>query len=85
MRYCEEQGYDLAGLTEADLPKIDPRLNADLLNAITLEHALSSRTGYGCTAPEAVRAQIERFDAAIEAARAFAENPIKATAEAKTK
>jgi argininosuccinate lyase len=79
VRYCEEQGYDLAGLTEADLPKIDPRLNADLLNAITLDHALSSRTGYGCTAPAAVRAQIERFDVAVEAARAFAENPIKMT------
>ena len=72
VRYCEERGHDLSGLTEEDLPKIDARLNGDLLQAITLEHALASRTGYGCTAPDAVREQIGRFDAALEACRGFA-------------
>ncbi|TWF52295.1 argininosuccinate lyase [Neorhizobium alkalisoli] len=72
VRYCEERGHDLSGLTEDDLPKIDPRLNGGLLQAITLEHALSSRTGYGCTAPDAVRQQIGRFEQALEACRKFA-------------
>jgi argininosuccinate lyase len=72
VRYCEERGHDLSGLTEDDLPKIDPRLNGSLLQAITLEHALASRTGYGCTAPEAVRQQIGRFEQALEACRVFA-------------
>jgi argininosuccinate lyase len=72
VRYCEERGHDLSGLTEDDLPKIDPRLNGSLLQAITLEHALASRTGYGCTAPDAVRQQIGRFEQALEACRVFA-------------
>jgi len=72
VRYCEEGGHDLEGLTVEDLPKIDPRLGPGLLEAITLEHALASRTGYGCTAPDAVRDQIGRFEAAIDARRQFA-------------
>jgi len=72
VRYCEERGYDLEGLTAEDLPKIDPRLGPGLLEAITLEHALASRTGYGCTAPAAVRDQIGRFEVAIDARRQFA-------------
>ncbi|KQQ70660.1 argininosuccinate lyase [Rhizobium sp. Leaf321] len=72
VRYCEERGHDLEGLTVEDLPKIDPRLGPGLLEAITLEHALASRTGYGCTAPDAVRDQIGRFEVAIDARRQFA-------------
>nr|WP_325263470.1 argininosuccinate lyase [uncultured Rhizobium sp.] len=72
VRYCEERGHDLEGLTVEDLPKIDPRLGPGLLEAITLEHALASRTGYGCTAPAAVRDQIGRFEVAIDARRQFA-------------
>ncbi|WP_430250946.1 argininosuccinate lyase [Neorhizobium sp. DAR64860/K0K1] len=72
VRYCEERGHDLEGLTAEDLPKIDPRLGPGLLEAITLEHALASRTGYGCTAPAAVRDQIGRFEVAIDARRQFA-------------
>jgi argininosuccinate lyase len=72
VRYCEERGHDLEGLAVEDLPKIDPRLGPGLLEAITLEHALASRTGYGCTAPAAVREQIGRFEAAIDARRQFA-------------
>ncbi|WP_430242085.1 argininosuccinate lyase [Neorhizobium sp. DAR64861/K0K2] len=78
VRYCEERGHDLEGLTAEDLPKIDPRLGPGLLEAITLEHALASRTGYGCTAPAAVREQIGRFEAAIDARRRFAMEEIGA-------
>ncbi|MBD8651910.1 argininosuccinate lyase [Rhizobium sp. CFBP 13726] len=78
VRYCEERGYDLEGLTAEDLPKIDPRLGPGLLEAITLEHALASRTGYGCTAPAAVRDQIGRFEAAIDTRRQFAMEEIVA-------
>lgn len=78
VRYCEERGHDLAGLTEDDLPKIDSRLNAGMLAAIALDKALASRTGYGATAPLRVREQIARFETAIRACRAFAEAPVKA-------
>ncbi len=72
VRYCEEHGHDLAGLTEADLPNIDDRLNSGVLKAITIEGALASRTGYGSTSPASVRDQIARFNAALEAKAAFA-------------
>jgi len=77
VRYCEERGHDLSGLTEEDLPKIDARLNRDMLAAITLENALSSRTGYGSTSPESVRAQIARFETALAERQAFATTPLK--------
>ena len=72
VRYCEERGHDLAGLVEEDLPHIDARLTRGVLNAITLEGALASRTGYGSTSPVRVREQIERFTVALEARKAFA-------------
>ncbi|MBP1845534.1 argininosuccinate lyase [Rhizobium petrolearium] len=72
VRYCEERGHDLSGLTAEDLPNIDPRLTPDMLKAVTLEHALASRTGYGSTAPQRVREQIDRFSETLETCRAFA-------------
>ncbi|TDK31305.1 argininosuccinate lyase [Rhizobium deserti] len=83
VRYCEERGHDLAGLTEADLPAIDSRLNAGMLEAITLEHALASRTGYGSTAPDRVREQIARFEAAIDDFRIFATSRLSGSAFSK--
>jgi argininosuccinate lyase len=72
VRYCEERGHDLAGLTEADLPKIDDRLKPGVLDAITIEGALASRTGYGSTSPVRVREQIERFSVTLAAKASFA-------------
>ena len=80
VRYCEEQGIDLSGLTEADLPKIDPHLKPGMLKAITLEHALATRTGYGSTSPERVREQIVRFEEALDKVRTFAETPLAGAA-----
>jgi argininosuccinate lyase len=74
VRYCEERGHDLAGLVEEDLPRIDARLTRGVLDAITLEGALASRTGFGSTSPARVREQIERFMSALEARKAFAES-----------
>ena len=74
VRYCEERGHDLAGLSEEDLPLIDARLGPGVLKAITLEGALASRTGYGSTSPVRVWEQIERFTTALEAKKGFAES-----------
>lgn len=72
VRYCEERGHDLAGLSEEDLPRIDARLTPGVLDAITLEGALAGRTGYGSTSPMRVREQIERFNDALETKKTFA-------------
>ncbi|ASQ14542.1 argininosuccinate lyase [Sinorhizobium meliloti] len=75
VRYCEERGHDLAGLTAEDLPGIDPRLQPEMLAALALEKALASRNGYGATAPERVCEQIARFETALAECRAFAGGP----------
>jgi len=74
VRYCEERGHDLSGLTEADLPAIDDRLKPDMLAAIELDRAVASRTGYGATAPERVGEQIDRFRQKLQAGREFADS-----------
>jgi argininosuccinate lyase len=76
VRYCEERGHDLAGLSEEDLPHIDARLAPGVLKAITLEGALASRTGFGSTSPARVQEQIERFTGALQARKAFAESAL---------
>lgn len=82
VRYCEERGHDLSGLTEDDLPNIDERLKPGVLKAITIEGALASRTGYGSTSPERVRDQIGRFNVAIEARAIFADSEVLPAATA---
>jgi argininosuccinate lyase len=76
VRYCEERGHDLAGLVEEDLPRIDARLTRGVLDAITLEGALASRTGFGSTSPARVREQIERLTGALGARKVFAESTL---------
>ena len=85
VRYCEERGHDLAGLTAEDLPGIDPRLQPEMLAALMLEKALASRNGYGATAPERVREQIARFETALADCRAFAGGQTGGTAFAAAK
>ncbi|AYD03920.1 argininosuccinate lyase [Neorhizobium sp. NCHU2750] len=80
VRYCEERGHDLAGLTESDLPNIDARLKPGVLKAITIDGALASRTGYGSTSPLRVREQIERFTTALDAKAVFAADDLLAAA-----
>jgi argininosuccinate lyase len=80
VRYCEERGHDLAALTEDDLLAIDTRLKPDMLNAIELDRAVASRTGYGSTAPVRVREQIERFRLALAENHDFATLPLQAAA-----
>jgi argininosuccinate lyase len=78
VRHCEERGHDLSGLKAEDLPKIDPRLSADMLEALTLDKALASRTGYGATAPA-------QFETALCVCRAFAGTPLDHAAPAMAK
>ena len=74
VRYCEDRGHDLAGLTEGDLAEIDARLNKDVLEAIKLDKAVASRTGYGATAPIRVQEQISRFEHSLAICKVFVEN-----------
>lgn len=61
VRYCEEMGRDLERLDAVDLRAVDPRLDAGVLDCLTLDAAVAARSGHGGTAPAQVVAQIGRF------------------------
>lgn len=65
VRYCEEMGRELESLDAVDLRAVDPRLDAGVLDCLTLEAAVAARSGHGGTAPERVREQIARFRTAL--------------------
>ena len=58
VKLAEEKGCRLEALTAEDLIAVDHRLTADVLNVLTVEASVNSRTSYGGTAPENVRAQV---------------------------
>lgn len=65
VKIAEGKGCDLSQLTAADLVQADSRLTTEVLSVLTVEAAVASRTSFGGTAPENVRAQVntarERF------------------------
>ena len=63
---ADELGLSLAATPLAELQAIDPRITAEALPALTVEGSVASRTSYGGTAPDQVRAQIARWKELIE-------------------
>jgi argininosuccinate lyase len=65
VKLAEGKGVELRELSLAELQSIEPRITADVLKVLTVEAAAASRTSYGGTAPDNVRAQAraarERF------------------------
>jgi argininosuccinate lyase len=53
---AEERGCDLAELDLATLQSIEPRITKDIYDVLTVEASVASRTSYGGTSPELVRA-----------------------------
>ena len=60
VRAAEKAGTDLAGLGIAELRRFSPLVGDDALGVLTPEGSVASRSHVGGTAPEAVRAAIER-------------------------
>jgi argininosuccinate lyase len=60
VKACLQRGIDLADLTLAQFKGFDTRIEADVFDVLTLRGALEARNVIGGTAPEQVRAQIER-------------------------
>jgi argininosuccinate lyase len=74
VRTCEEQGIELAAVSAATLAGIDSRLDAAVLDHVTLEAAVAARSGFGGTAPARVAGQIERLKAALASQVEWAES-----------
>ena len=56
VRLAEERGVDLDGLTLDDMQSIEPRLTGAVFDVLTVQHSVASRTSFGGTAPDNVRA-----------------------------
>ncbi|WP_332836199.1 argininosuccinate lyase [Propioniciclava soli] len=59
VRYCEERGMELTDLTASDLPAIDPRLGADVLEVLSVAGSIDARDGRGGTARVRVAEQLD--------------------------
>jgi argininosuccinate lyase len=62
---AEGQGVDLPDLTLAQMQSVHPGITADVFTVLGVENSVASRTSYGGTAPEQVRAQIARWRQAL--------------------
>ncbi|GGC97657.1 argininosuccinate lyase [Aquisalinus flavus] len=58
---AEEKGCDLAELSLDDMQSVHGEIAADVFSVLTVDHSVASRTSYGGTAPDNVRAQIARW------------------------
>ncbi|HEY1425838.1 MAG TPA: lyase family protein, partial [Caulobacteraceae bacterium] len=61
VKKAEALGVELAELPLAELAALEPRINADVYEVLTPAASAASRTSYGGTAPERVRAEIARW------------------------
>ena len=66
VKLAEERGVALDALPLADLQAIDPRITDSVYDVLTVDASVRSRTSFGGTAPDRVRAAV----AAARAARA---------------
>jgi argininosuccinate lyase len=55
-----ERGCDLADLPLVDLQALSPHIEADVFTVLTLEGSVAARGHFGGTAPEQVRAAVQR-------------------------
>ncbi|HLT60408.1 MAG TPA: argininosuccinate lyase [Microlunatus sp.] len=67
VRFCERHGIELADLTPDQLAEISPRLAPEVLDVLTVEGSVASRTGRGGTAPDQVRLQLAELAHQVDA------------------
>ena len=58
---AEAAGCDLPELDLADMQEVHPGITEDVFGVLGVENSVASRISYGGTAPEQVRAQIDRW------------------------
>ena len=65
VKRAEELGCHLPSLPLADLQALEPRITEGVYKVLTPQASVASRTSYGGTAPDQVRAQIKRWKEAL--------------------
>jgi argininosuccinate lyase len=63
---AEARGCDLPDLTLADMQAVEPRITEGVFGVLGVRNSVASRTSYGGTAPEQVRAQVTRWKEKLE-------------------
>ena len=61
VKRAEALGLDLAKLPLHELQALEPRVTGDVFKVLSPEASVASRTSYGGTAPDQVRAQVARW------------------------
>ena len=61
VKRAEQLGCDLPGLPLSELQTLDPRIGDGVYKVLTPAASVASRKSYGGTAPDQVRAQIQRW------------------------
>jgi len=61
VKRAEALGCDLPGLPLSELQALEPRIDGRVFEVLTPEASVASRRSYGGTAPDQVRAQIQRW------------------------
>ena len=59
VRIAEERGVQLWELPLEALQEIEPKIDARVYSVLSLDASVASRTSYGGTAPDNVRAQVQ--------------------------
>ena len=63
---AEKNGCDLAELALGDIQNVDARITDDVYSVLSVEKSVASRTSFGGTAPENVRAAARDWCAALD-------------------
>lgn len=61
VKMADDQGQRLDQLSLQDMQSVEPRISADIFTVLTVENSVSSRTSFGGTAPDNVRAQAREW------------------------
>ena len=69
----EEQGKELADLTDDELAAVDKRLTPQVRSVLTVDGAVAARTGRGGTAPVRVREQLTELGETVTTLRRFSQ------------
>jgi len=62
---AENKGCDLPDLTLEDMQSVHADITGDVYSVLTVQNSVNSRQSYGGTAPDQVRAQVERWKALV--------------------
>jgi argininosuccinate lyase len=61
VKMAEDRAAPLDALSLADMQGVEPRITAAIMDVLSVESSTRSRTSYGGTAPDNVRAQVARW------------------------